>query len=343
MNDQTDNIIISNSMIDKLIKNQKDQIIGNKEFKFLGKGGEGVVFLCEGKVVKIYTRVDMNAILKEFYVVGVLQELNNINKNVIHIDRYYLATSHPVMIMELMDGNLSEWCDLMVNNKDDLTEKELENTWLSMIFQVTYGLMFLNKLKILHSDTKSKNILYSKIQDDMDKIEHYESKGQKFNVPLNHYIFKIADFGAVQILGSTMNTITDAEIQRRIDQRVDLHELSRIWYRVLVNYGRNDYGWNQIRPIMDQNDEYKQYHKEQKIKLDKELGHMPQKVRDSMLLRALIYYGIENNFINEDEIVAKYSLVKPSALVLKTLDGLVDPEIKNVFDLFPMFSVDQPV
>lgn len=338
MNDQTDNIIISNSLIERLIKNQKDQTIDGKQFKYLGKGGEGVVFLCEEKVIKIYTRVDMNAILKEFYVVGVLQELKKVNKNVIQIDRYYLSTSHPVMIMELMDGNLSEWCDLMVNNKDGLNEKDLESVWISMIFQVTYGLMFLNKLKILHSDTKSKNILYSK-SNDLNTTERYDVGNESFVIPMNHYVFKIADFGAVQILGSTMNTITDEEIQRRIDHRIDLHELSRIWYRVLVNYGRNDYGWNQIRPIMDSNNDYKQYHKEQKIKLDKELGHMPQKVRDSMLLRALIYYGIENDFIDANEIITKYSLVKPSEQVMKILDGLVDLNIKNVFDLFPMFRV----
>jgi serine/threonine protein kinase len=198
--------------------------------------------------------------------------------------------------------------------------------------------MFLNKLKILHSDTKSKNILYKK-SNTLNGIEHYDVGNLSFNIPMNHYIFKIADFGAVQILGSTINTMTDAEIQQRINDKADLHELSRIWYRILVNYGRNDYGWNQIRPIVDSNAEYKQYSKNKKIKINNDLGHMPQKIRDSMLLRSLIYYGIENAFINADNIIAKYSLVKPSELVMKTLDGLMDPKINNVFKLFPMFWI----
>lgn len=347
MNDQTDNDtsskepIITNAIIDKLLKNPKDQTVEGKYFKYLGKGGEGVVFLCNEKVIKIYTHVVMNAILKEFYVVGLLQQLDKVNRNVIRVDKYYLSTSYPVMIMEHMDGNLSEWCDLMVNNKDRMTDKQMEITWLSMIFQVTYGLMFLNKLKILHNDTKSKNILYKKSNQN-NTMQHYDVGNQGFNVPVQEYVFKIADFGAVQVLGSTMNTVSDEEIKRRLNQRVDLHELSRIWYRVLVNYGRNDYGWDKIRPIVDTNPEYKQYQKEQKNNLDRELCHMPQKIRDNMLLRALIYYGIENNLIDEKQIIEKYNLIKPSNIVLKTLDSLEDRSIRNVFDLFPMFKTNLP-
>ncbi len=336
MNNQTDNIIISNHLIERLIKSPSDQTIDGKQFKYLGKGSEGLVFSCAGKVVKIYTRFKMNGILKEFYVVGLLQEIDKINKNVIQIDKYYLSTSHPVMIMEMMDGDFSEWCDMMITNKQNFNDRELEILWLSAIFQITYGFMFLNKLKIIHCDTKPRNILYSR-SDSLNTHNRYVVGNQSFDVPMNHYIFKIADFGSVQILGSTLNTMEDKKIQEYIDNRGDLYDLSRIWYRVLVDYCRNSYGWNQIRPIMDSNPEYKRYHDDQKTKLDNELRHLPQNTRDKMLLRAMIYHGIENNFINEDDIIAKHSLVKPPKLVMGVLDGLVNMNIKNVFDLFPMF------
>ena len=338
MASHTNKLIISESMIDKLVKNQTDQNIENKHFKYLGKGQEGVVFVCDDKVVKIYTRIDMNAVLKEFYVVGTLQELNNINKNVIHIDKYYLSLSHPVMVMELMDGELENWCDMMAVNKYNLNTNEYETMWMSMLFQVTYGMMFLNKLKILHSDAKTKNILYSE-SESLNIIERYAINNQIFNVPINRYIFKIADFGAVQILGSKMNTMTDEDIQRSIENRTDLYELSRIWYRILVNYGRNDYGWQQITPLVNSNKQYKKYYNEQKIKIDNEMSNATKKARNSMLRRSLIYYGIENNIIDANDIITKYSLVPPSNLVMKTLDGLVDITIKNVFDLFQIFRV----
>ena len=68
MGKQKDNLIISESLIIKLINDQSDQNIDNKHYKYLGKGQEGVVFLCDEKVIKIYTRINMDAIIKEFYV-----------------------------------------------------------------------------------------------------------------------------------------------------------------------------------------------------------------------------------------------------------------------------------
>jgi serine/threonine protein kinase len=345
MNTQTDNnIIITNSIISKLIEKLDDKMINNIEYKYIGKGGEGVIFLCKGKIIKIYTQYDINSVLKEFYVVGLLQELVDISKNIIKINRYYLSTSHPVLIMEYMDGNLAEWCDEIVHNPNNLNKTDLDNTWLSMIFQVTYGLMFLNKLKILHTDSKSKNILYSKTNsaDSYNyqiNVRSDESKNIiSFNVPLCGYIFKIADFGAIQILGSTLNRISDEEIKERLNNRSDLHELSRIWYRILVNYARNDYSWTQINPILESNKKYREYHEEQKQNHNKTLGHLPPRVREVLILRSLIYYGIENGFISELDIIKKYNLVKPSETVTTVLDGLMNTNVKNVFELFTMFK-----
>src|SRR5271155_4398247 len=112
----TMNLIITEQLID-LLSDTKDHTVNDKHYKFLGKGGDGIIYLCDNKVIKIYKRFNMNLILKEFYVVGLLQELKNINRNVISIDRYYLALSHPVMVMEAMDGNLSEWCEKIINDK----------------------------------------------------------------------------------------------------------------------------------------------------------------------------------------------------------------------------------
>jgi serine/threonine protein kinase len=323
-------IIITDSLLDKLLQkdNYQDKTINNVLYKFLGKGGDGIVFLSQNRVIKIYTRVIMNTILKEFYVVGLLQELKYINQNVIHIDRYYLSTKYPVLIMEPMDGSLEDFCEIAKNINNDMI-------WLSMIFQITYGLMFLNKLGILHNDTKSKNILYAKTS----KTEfEYNIDGIKYKIPTNNYVFKIADFGAIQIHGSTLNTLSDTVIQQYLDQREDLYELSRLWFRILVNYARKYITIDILKPLIESNKDFKKYYEEQKIDINKKLNHMPQKIKDNMILRSLIYYGIENNIIDETEIIKKYNLSKPSEIVLKTLNGLVDMNIKNVFDLFKQFK-----
>jgi hypothetical protein len=332
------NITINNEIIKSLISKQQNQIVSGLNFKFLGKGSEGIIYLCENKVIKIYVQYDMNSVIKEFYIMGILKELDSINKNIIITDKYYLSLSNPVIIMEHMDGNLSEWCDMMINNTE-LSAQQLDNEWLSMIFQVVYGLLFLNRLNILHADTKSKNILYTFLP---NKIEiKYVINGKMYNIPMN-YVFKIADFGSAQILGSTLNRMSDREISEGIKNRSDLEELSRLIFRSVVNYAKNDYDIDYIRKIVDKDVGYKKYYESKKINIENELGHTHKKVRDVMLYRALLYYGIENGFIDQQEIIRKHALIIPSQKVIGILDKLtnLDSDQGNLFDLFDMFYVE---
>ncbi|VBB18701.1 serine/threonine protein kinase [Yasminevirus sp. GU-2018] len=341
MNDSLmSNLVIDDKVIKTLLSDYKDHSINGVKYNYLGKGGEGVVYKVADRVVKIYTKVEMNMIVKEFYVFGLLKELSDVNKNVVQIFDYYLAYSNPVLTMELMDGDLTKWCTGMVENTTSkISDERYDELWLGMIFQVTYGLMFLNRLKILHTDTKSKNILFKAVSNDDDvKIyDEYKINDQSYSVPTN-YRFKIADFGAVQILGSSSNRMTDEQIGLNIQKREDLYELSRILFRIKVNFGMNDYGWSEINVLLKSNKEYRDYQKQQREKLDVDLGHMPQKIRDKMLLRSLIYYAIENDLIDSEEIVRKHNLRMPSERVNAVLDRLIDPDVRNVFDLFTMFK-----
>lgn len=334
-----DHIIINNNIIKKLLSSYNDHDIDGNTYYYLGKGGEGVIYRLDDIVIKIYTKIEMNNIVKEFYTFGLLKELKQINKNVINIDRYYLSLSNPVLLMELMDGDLAKWCTIMLENKQDsiknLTDESFDELWLGMIFQVTFGLMFLNHLNILHTDTKSKNILYKKTN---ALYDDYVIAGKTYTVPFK-YIFKIADFGAIQILGLGSNKIFDEEILERIKKREDLYELSRILYRIIVNYGINDYNWFHINELLKKDNLYREYRDKQRDKLNKDLSHMPQKIRDKMLLRSLIYYAIENNIIKSEEIITKHSLRMPSSKVSNILDKLTDVNIKNVFDLFDVFVI----
>ena len=334
--DLTMDLTINNEIVSKLLSSSSDHKIGQYTFKYIGKGSEGVVYSCNDRIVKIYTRFTLDSIIKEFYVVGMLQELDGINNNVVHIDNYYLSLSNPVMIMEPMKGDLLEWCQGIVNNKSMTNQSELDNAWISMIFQVTYGFMFLNNLGIVHFDTKPRNIMY---MDGNDIDKEYHVKNITYKVP-QQSIFKIIDFGSVQILGSTLNTMGDDEIKERLNTRSDLYDLSRITYTILLGYVKNDYGWKEIEELLKTNEKYRQYKQDHKLKLEKEIGHIPQKVRDNMLLKALIYYGIENDIIDKEEVIRKHGLVWPSIKVTSILDQLTDLSIKNVFELFDEFIIN---
>jgi serine/threonine protein kinase len=331
---------ITNLIIRQLLSDYKTHTIDGNIYYYVGKGGDGVIYRLNDEIIKIYTKIEMNIIIKEFYIFGLLRELKAINKNVVHMDKYYLALSNPVIIMELMDGDLAKWCDMMVKNTDEyiknMTNDEFDTQWLGMIFQVTYGLMFLNRLNILHTDTKSKNILYKKSYSETVN-DDYTVNSITYTIP-STYKFKISDFGAIQIVGSSSNRLTDNEIIDRIKKRDDLYELSRILYRIIVNHGINDYTWLHISKIIDQDKKHKEYHDTQKEHIDKELSHFPQKIRDRMLLRSMIYYSIENDLIHKNEIIKKHSLRMPSSKVSDVLNKLTDPNIKNIFDLFQMFK-----
>lgn len=329
-------VIIDNNIINILTRNNADKTIDNKYYKFIGKGGDGVIYEHNGKIIKIYKKINIDAIIKEFYIVGLLQEINQINKNIISVNKYYLSLDNPVMIMERMDGDLSEWSDMMVKNKHGLTMNEIDINWLSMIFQTAYGLTYLNNLGILHSDAKSKNILYKKNDDKTN--EKYIINNKTYVVPTN-YIFKIADFGAIQMANSLLHTDKDHEIiKKKIVARADLMELSKIIFRILVNYAKNDYDINGLVSLTKNNHKYNRYYIDNKNEINAKMKHFPQKIKDNMLLRSLIYYAIENDIIDKQKIINKYSLTLPSEYVIDVLDKLTDLNY-DVFELFHQFVI----
>jgi hypothetical protein len=334
-------IKIDDILIAKLLSKRADHTINNKKYQYIGKGGDGVIYRLNDRAIKIYLKYDINSIVKDFYVVGILQELKKINMNVIQIDNYYLSLSNPVMIMKYMTGDLSKWSTEMIQNKESLSDDELEKNWLSMIFQVSYGFRFLNKIGILHNDGKPKNIMYEKtdiVNYSKDKYKNYTINGKEYKIPIN-YIFKIADFGAVQLKGSSLNKLSDFEISSAIEKREDLRELSRIIFRLLVDFANRTYNLKDILRYVEKDNAYKIYYKEQKRDISEKLKTYSRKVKDRFLFRSLLYYGLENNVLDQSVIINKFSLIMPSKKVLKLLDSLIDPEISDLFEGFDMFII----
>ena len=328
-------IVIDNKLIDQLLNQPKDKTINNNKYEYVGKGGDGIIYKFNDRVLKIYTKINQDSIMKEFYIVGLLQELDKINKNIVHIDDYYLSLNNPVMVMELLDGNLGDWCDKIIKNPDQLSDEAYDTMWLSMIFQVAYGFMYLNKLKILHNDPKPKNVLYKKQQ--IDSNNEY-TLNKVYKVPTT-YVFKIADFGAVQIVGSSHNKMSDQEIYEAIKNRSDLNELSKIILRTLVNYAKKYYTLKDMNKYVNSNEEFKNYAKTllNAIESDDYMKQLPKNVKNNYILRGLLYYGYENGILDMSEISNKESLKMPSDKVMQILKSLTNPDI-NIFDMFNIFE-----
>ena len=320
---------INNLIIDILIKSKKDSIVDGKRYRYISKGGEGLIYEYDNKIIKIYVKYNINIVIKEFYVIGLFNELDiELNRNIITMDKYYLSTKNPVLIMEKMDGTLDEWINIIIKN-NKLTKVEVDNLWLSMIFQITYGTYVLNKLNILHNDMTTKNILYKINKKPVSK--KYIINGISYDVP-ETYIFKIADFGKVQILYTSLNILSDREIKDRIDKHSDLYELSRIIYRIFVNYSSSfDFD------IIESNAEFKKYRMFKKNEINEKMKNYPESIKNKMLNRSLIYYAIENDIIDKNEIIKKHSLILPSSKVIKILDSLIGTQ--NVFSLFDMLKI----
>ncbi|AYV77588.1 MAG: serine/threonine protein kinase [Dasosvirus sp.] len=325
--------IFNNKLLDRLARSDKDynDTDNNILYRFLGKGGDGTVYLIsfEGdeRAVKIYKNAHLDQIIKEFYITGLLQEMDKVNFNIIKMYHYYLSFSRPVMVMEIMSGTLSDWTKTIINNKI-ISTSEIDMYWVSMIFQVTYSLMTINTYNILHNDAKPKNILFKNNKQN-ELREYILPNGKKYSVPVP-YIFKISDFSKAQIIGSKLNNMTDQTIKTNILNRYDIYELSHILDRILVDYLILDYKLSDIQNMMDKQmqDVYR--------KMNDQFKSLPEKIRNRLLLRGMIYYLIDHQMINTQELIKKHNLIFPSKSVqelLRNLHNVTDyPDIYGLFD-----------
>lgn len=324
---------ITDNLIKVLLKSPQDHTFDNKTYKYIGKGGEGYIYKINDDVIKIYIKYNMDSVLKEFYITGILKELSQINFNIISIKDYYLSLSNPVMIMESMDGNLGDLTNQLIKTDGNNNN----NTWLSIIFQSMIGFNFLNnRLYILHNDAKIKNILYKKNNNKNLGFKTYKINGITYNVPID-YICKISDFGFSQIIGSSLNNMSDDEIAKRIKEREDFRELSKIIERIVVNYMIKEYTYDQVLKMTSKYPEFEEIYKAQIISVGVELKSYPENIKKNYLFRFMCYYLVEHDHSYMETIKSKYKLNLPNQKIQNILNNIMI--VDDPFKLFDMFIV----
>lgn len=283
------------------IKKCKNEIMDKniiKKSKFIGKGGQGVVYMYKSeKCGRVAYKVSNNSreTEREIEILKLTNAMVYSGEciNYIYCYDWFQLNNKIYAIYEYANGSLKDWCNL------EHSEKE----WESMLVQIYMGISNLNnKLKIYHNDMKPKNILYKKTT--MNKIQ-YEYNGKIYEVNNNGYIFMIGDYGMSQRIGSELNNMSDVAIESAITEGLDRYIMSRLVERIKVDIIEVKYGENLNKFIEDnkilENENYRKYYEIEKRKINAELINYSERVKNRMILRSLIYYGVENNILNVED------------------------------------------
>ena len=311
------------------IKNniKKNFKINDSEIEYLGKGGQGIVYLLKslkcGSVVFKISNINKESSKEIFF----LKKIKNIIDNDICPHFIYSYTQEIFdnkyyMFMEFADGTLENW----------LEEHHTVQEWKSFMFQILYGVFVLQeKLQTYHADLKPKNILYKKIKNGYFK---YIINNETYYVPTYGYLFLIADFGKSQSMLLSNNEISNESIIAFIKDNNDLEHIESLPKRILVSALEKKYNFEGFVEFMDgqMDANFKNYLNSEKEKIYLDLSKYPEYIKKKMLLRSIIYYAIEKKYISVSSIPEKYFQMKfPPEMIsddLEKIFSLKDPVYK---------------
>ncbi|AYV84083.1 MAG: serine/threonine protein kinase [Hyperionvirus sp.] len=193
-------------------------------------------------------------------------------------------------------------------------------------------------LQAYHGDLKPKNIFYKKLTNPSIKF-HYKINNHSYTVPTFGYLYLLADFGNIQSLLLKHNKLNADSIKLHIKNNLDLSHIIDLHKRIAVNAIEKIYNYNDlIKIITSKNDKYfALYLKNKQIEVNKDLKSYPDKVKNKFLFRSIIYYALENDYINFSELPQIPGAMKlPSQKIIsemtswKKYESIVD--ILNTFD-----------
>ena len=309
-------------IIHDLFISKKDLIQNNIEYKFLGKGGTGVVYKVTEKskqsetiAIKIIPKSKFN--LNE-YKIGVY--LNGLlNDESINFIRTYDKVEYKdyiVLKMELLEGNLSEWSKSFHNDQE----------WFLCILQIIINLRMLQqKINLFHRDMKPKNILYKNLENQVKFI--YELNNQTYEINTKT-IFYITDFAHSLC---DLNQSKNKFISNYETTDNDLYELKSLPQRLRVDKLIKTKSKQELIKIASSSEYFKGYYEEEKKKIDKKLKSYPEHIREKHLLRNLCYFIVENKLIKIDISDVMSEIVEDVLEML--LDEDVDKIIDKIYDL----------
>lgn len=352
--DHVNNKITKITMVDpKLINLMKRGIknirFNNKNYKLLGRGGEGNVYIYDENnniAIKVYhdgKEFNSETVYREIYVVDFLRSIEQIGDHIVNLGEFIETENSAYIFSDLYDGDLDMWVKKATTKNSELSVTE--DDWLSMIFQITFAFFDINSRGVLHNDSKPKNIFYKKENMNIN-INTYIINEKLFEISFKYH-FYLGDFSHVRIAGLDPDYDENlklfvsgtADLIYDLTNRSDLYELSRILYRRLVNIVTSIYSNDNIENMIDNyskiDPEFSERIKKNKENIISKLGNLT--IGPRIIKRSNIYELIESNYITIDMVKEKdKNIVFPSKKVQELLEKIIDPNesLETLFDFY---------
>ena len=318
-----------NNIFSSLFKNKKDSEYEGITYKYLGKGGTGVVYkIKEDKqednqeyAIKIIPKNVYND--KEYKIGLYLNKILNIDSiNFIRIYDKIETESFVVLKMEYIPGKFTDW----IIQKD--SEKHSDKEWLLCILQIIISLRILQqKINLFHRDMKPKNILFKILEEPVEFEYENPSNNKKYKINTST-LFYITDFAhSLSNLTKEEENKQDKQINSYENEDNDLFEIKNIPQRLKVDKLMKEYknNYNELYKIASKNPYFEEYYKEQKKKIEQKLKSYPTFIKEKHLARNITYFILENNIINVD------------------LSNIMSKDIEDIFDTLLDDDLDKTI
>lgn len=283
------------------------------DMKILGKGGQGVVYLydsdrCGKSAIKISKNIAESQ--NELFFLKNTKQLvdKKISPHFVYNYCSFAQEKEIYILNEYADGTLEDWLSL----------HHTEQEWFSMLFQIIHSLyIFQKKIYAVHNDLKPKNILFRKIAEGKFK---YLIEDNIYIVPTYGNLFMMADYGKSESLLQKKNNVKKIESMIKIN--TDYDYIKSLPRRILVSAAQNKYKTleNLLDSVRDSVDNhFKTYMEHEKNKINRDLEKYPQKIKDKMLLRSMIYYMVEKNLLGKTDIEEDFFYEKYPPVVINEI------------------------
>jgi serine/threonine protein kinase len=303
---------ISDDIANSLFISKRDSEYNGQSYKFLGKGGTGVVYkIVENKndyAIKIIPKKIYND--NEYKIGSYLNSILNISTiNFIRIYDKITLQTYVIIKMEYIPSKFTDW--ILISH----TDKE----WLNCILQIMINLRLLQqKINLFHRDMKPKNILFKSNNPNYTEYE-YELNNKKYKLDTTN-IFYITDF-AHSI--SSLNDEKNDSVYNNLDN--DLYELKSLPQRLKVDQMMKQYTYDELFKIASDSTYFKGYYKTEKDKIDQKLKLYPENIKKKHLMRNICYFIIEND-------LKKIKIDSMSTNIELILGTLLDDDIDAVIN-----------
>lgn len=313
---------MNNKVFSSLFENKKDSEHEGVIYKYLGKGGTGVVYKIkedQDYAIKIIPKTKYND--KEYKIGLYLNKIINIDSiNFVRIYDKIETESFVVLKMDYIPGKFTNW----------IMEKHTDKEWMECILQIIISLRILQqKINLFHRDMKPKNILFKTVEEPIEFEYENPANNKKYKITTST-IFYITDFAH-----STSN-ITKEEDNKLYEslydnEDSDLFEIKNIPQRLKVDKIMKEYKYNELHKIASKSEYFTEYYNEEKNKIEQKLKSYPTFIKEKHLTRNITYFILENNLITVDlsNIMSKDIEYLFETLLDDDLDNIID----NIYKL----------